>query len=188
MLNTVQDRDFLYVPAAAAAFGAVRLDDQVPRYVPSFEGHTMKLEDLPHKEFAVPRPRLLQLDGPMLPPLDFRELKQAPAPIISTPVIARHLAMRLSKELAKRAVTQSVDLGGIVLSDPVGCRFQLGVSSVGKVDFALPLAATETAEVLQEIENRLRQMRFNPVTGQNGQNAGLTWGLVFFEIHQGGKE
>src|SRR4051812_46868447 len=100
VLNKVQDQDFLIMPPPAEGAGAVNLDEHFPVFHPTFEGHTLQLEDLPHKTFTMPPARLLQMDAPVLPPLDLSELKSPaadPAKGLDKPA---QLTMRFTGALA----------------------------------------------------------------------------------------
>lgn len=179
LMNKVQDRDFLIVPATTAAASGVTLEARVPVFHPSFEGHKLDLKDLPHKAFSVPPARLLEMDAPVLPPLDLSEIKSVPS-VPGMPVMgAPRLVMKLSGELAGHAMAGVPDFSALTLSDPGSCRFQLGVNAEGRVEFVLPITASEKPDVLEKLTQVLQRLRFvpaspattTPVWGQ----AGFAW-------------
>ena len=187
VLQKVQDRDFLIVPPTSAAAVAVELEEHAPVFHPSFEGHKMELQDLPHKSVRVPPARLLQMDAPVLPPLDLSELKAEPVPVVKASVVAPSLVMKLSGDLATWKVTAPPNLAGMDLADPGKCRFKLGVNADGQVEFVLPLQGKESPEVLQTLTQRLREVRFEPGGRASNKPAGPTWGQVSFEWSKGGE-
>ena len=187
LLQKVQDGDFLIVPPSSSAAVAVELEDHAPVFHPSFEGHKMELQDLPHKSVSVPPARLLQMDAPVLPPLDLSELKAEPMPGAKTLLIPPPLIMKLSGDLAKWEMTAAPNLAGVVLANPGNCRFKLGVNADGRVEFALPLQGKESPEVLQTLTQRLREIRFEPGgAGTQSKTGAPTWGQASFELSKGG--
>lgn len=177
VMNKVQDLDFLILPPASEASGSVSLEEHFPVFHPTFEGHNLQLDDLPHKTFTVPPARLLQMDAPVLPPLDLRELKPV-APAANPAANTSHLAMRFTGPLASRVVIQPADLSGVTLSDPASCRFQLGVNADGLVEVALPLASTESAATIQKLGSIMQKIRF---ASANAGASGPVWGTATFE-------
>lgn len=182
LMNKVQDMDFLILPPSSESAGTVNLEEHSPVFHPTFEGHSLQLQDLPHKAFQVPPARLLQTDAPVLPPLDFSELRPVTATV--KPVVnANPLSLKLSGPLALRAMLQPPDLTGLALSDPPACRFQLGVNPDGTVSVALPVASVESAETLQKLTAVLQSIRFAPASAET---SGPVWGTASFEWSKGG--
>ncbi len=177
VLNKVQDLDFLILPPPAEASGVVSLEEQSPVFHPSFEGHQLQLQDLPHKTFTMPPARLLRMDAPVLPPLNFNELKTTPAPIKPVVTINR-LAMRLSGPLTLRAMTVAPDLTGVTMVDPAACRIELGVNAEGIVDVLLPMASVETPETMKKLRSVIGNMRF---AAANSKDSAPVWGTATFE-------
>jgi hypothetical protein len=178
ILNKVQDLDFLILPTASDAAGSVNLDDRSPVFHPTFEGHTLQLQDLPQKTFSVPPARLLQVDAPVLPPLDLKGIRTEPLAPGPSKAPAAKLKMRLAGPLASRAIARPPELSGILLNDAAACRFQLGVRADGSVEVALPLASTETSETTQKLGQELQAMRFAPSDAKTQEP---TWGTATFE-------
>lgn len=184
IMNKVQDLDFLILPPSAEVSGNVKLEDHSPVFHPTFEGHSLQLQDLPHKAFTEPPARLLQMDVPVLPPLDLSELRPVSSP--ARPGAKElHLKMQLSGALASRAVIRGPGLSAITLSDPAGCRFQLGVGTDGGVEFALPIASSEGKEVVEKLTAILLKVRFAPADSGGARTAGPTWGVASFEWSNG---
>jgi hypothetical protein len=177
LLNKVHDVDFLILPPQGEASGTVSLDEHAPVFHSTLEGHKLQLEDLPHQAIPIPPARLLQMDAPVLPPLDLSELKSTPAAAKAV-VNVRGLTIRINGPLALRAMTHPPDLSGIFLSDPSACRFQIGVNSDGVVEVALPLASTENSEVLQKLGNVVQRIRFAPASTKGAEPV---WGTATFE-------
>ena len=183
LMNRVQDCDFLILPPTDST-GAISLEEHAPVFHPSFEGHRLQLQDLPNKAFTVPPARLLQMDAPVLPPQDFSELKpNAISPAVKSMVTLPRIELRLSGPLSLRGIKRPVDLSGITLVDPSGCRFQLGVNADGSVDVALPLASTEDTETLQKVTAALQALRFTPASVKSSSPV---WGTASFEWTPGG--
>lgn len=170
LLSRVQDRDYLLLPTESGMAAGPRLQDHAPVFHPSFEGHQLRALDLPYKAFTVPPARLLNVDKPVLPPLDLSELKdRAPARAEDDPPApAARLTVTFQGDLAHRPLLAEVDLQGIPLEYPESCRFQLGVNAAGHVEFILPLTTSEKPEVAAttttQILARMRNARFEPVT------------------------
>ncbi len=177
VLNKVHDVDFLILPPPSEVMGSVSLDEHAPVFHPSFEGHKLQLEDLPHQAHPIPPARLLQMDAPVLPPLDLSELKSPVSPVKPLVKTGR-LTMRMTGPLGLRAMTHPPDLGAVSLSDPSACRFQLGVNAEGVVEVALPLASIENPEALQKLGRLMQAIRFAPATGKD---SGPMWGTATFE-------
>jgi hypothetical protein len=177
VLNKMHDVDFLILPAPSEAVGSVSLDEHAPVFHPTFEGHKLQLQDLPHQAQPIPPARLLQMDAPVLPPLDLGELKSPVSPVKPLAKAGR-LTMRMTGPLALRAMTHPPDLGAVSLSDPSTCRFQLGVNADGVVNVALPMASIENPETLQKLGRLLQAIRFAPASAGN---AGPMWGTATFE-------
>ena len=180
LMQKVLDQDYLVVPTGSDLPGVVDLATQAPRFRPSFEGHEMTLLDLPQKTTPVPPARLLQVDEPLLPPLDLSALKPLPAtpPPATRPT---RLTLRLTGALESRRPERPPDFTGITLADPGTCRFQLGVKPDGRVDFALPMDSAEDPEVLRRLTTLLRSLRFNAVPGSSSAAA---WGVVGFTAEE----
>ncbi len=163
ILNKVRDRDFLVLPGDEATSDRLRLDDRAPVFHPSYEGHRLELQDLPHKAFTVPPARLLKVDEPVLPPLDLSELKQPETPSSTEEVAPEpRLEMVLSGDLAERKLVVPPDLSGISPAYPGGHKFQLVANADGRVWFVLPLRDTENLEISRSLAERLLKMRFEP--------------------------
>jgi hypothetical protein len=177
VLNRMHDVDFLILPPASEAVGSMNLDDHSPVFHSTFEGHKLQLQDLPHKTVPLPPARLLQMDAPVLPPLDLSELRSLPT-TVSPVVNTARLTMRLTGPLALRAMAAPPDLSGVAMGDPSSCRFQLGVNSDGVVTLALPLATTESPETMQKLGSAMRNIRFAPASARD---SAPVWGTAVFE-------
>jgi hypothetical protein len=172
LMNKVQDLDFMILPPPSERVGSANLDEHSPVFHPTFEGHKLQLQDLPQKTFTVPPARLLQMDAPVLPPLDLRESRTSP-PSAKAAGRSSRLTIKFSGPLASRAVTRAPDLSNISLDGPAACRFQLGVNAEGGVDVALPLSSSENAETMKELTSLLQGLRFAPAgEKQNGPMLG----------------
>lgn len=181
ILNKVQDRDFLVLPSDDPSVDEARLEEHAPVFHPSYEGHKLSLQDLPHKPFTVPPARLLKVDEPVLPPLDLSELKRPaeeadPASKDSAP----HLVMKLSGALAARKMIHPPDLTGVAPADPGAHRIQLGVDARGRVWFALPLRESENLAVSADLTERISQARFEPLAGNKESADAPAWGVATF--------
>ena len=191
LLSRVQDRDYLLLPSDNynPASGP-SLQESAPVFHPSFEGHQLKVQDLPYKAFTVPPARLLNVDKPVLPPLDLSDLKgepRAPAPGKTkerpSPAQAK-LVVNFVGDLAKRELVAQPDLSEVPLAYPESCRFQMGVDAAGRVEFILPVNTSEKPEVTPQMAgqllDRLQALRFQPQTAASGgkSNAGPTWGTA----------
>lgn len=181
ILNKVQDRDFLVLPGDDPAADAARLEERAPVFHPSYEGHQLSLQDLPHKPFTVPPARLLKVDEPVLPPLDLGELKRPEEPLAPASTdSAPRLVMKLTGALAKRKMIHPPDFTGLAPADPGAHRIQLGVDAHGRVWFALPLRESENLAVSAGLTERVSQARFEPAPGEEGAADAPTWGLATF--------
>jgi hypothetical protein len=163
------------------------LEDRAPVFHPSYEGHQLSLQDLPHKPFTVPPARLLKVDEPVLPPLDLGELKRAeagsaPGAKNATP----RLALKLTGTLATRKMIHPPDLTGLSPTDPAALCIQLGVDAHGRVWFALPLRESENLQMSSDLVARLAQARFEPLEVKNATGGKLpaleppVWGIATF--------
>ncbi|HSI64076.1 MAG TPA: hypothetical protein VLE43_13195 [Candidatus Saccharimonadia bacterium] len=187
ILSKVQDRDFLVLPSDDPGTGASRLEDHAPVFHPSYEGHQLSLQDLPHKPFTVPPARMLKVDEPVLPPLDLAELKRAEAD--SAPGAknaAPRLALKLTGALATRKLIHPPDLSGLSPADPGALCVQLGVDANGRVWFALPLRESESLQMSSDLAARLTQARFEPLAAKDAASGNLlgqeppVWGIATF--------
>jgi hypothetical protein len=181
ILNKVQDRDFLVLPSDDPIANAAMLEERAPVFHPSYEGHQLSLQDLPHKPFTVPPARLLKVDEPVLPTLDLSELKrptgeQAPASTDAAP----RLVMKLTGALASRKMLHPPDFTGLAPTDPGAHRIQLGVDAHGRVWFALPLRESENLAVSAGLTERVSQARFEPVAGKEQSADAPVWGVATF--------
>jgi hypothetical protein len=187
ILNKVQDRDFLVLPGEDPGTEAARLEDRAPVFHPSYEGHQLSLQDLPHKPFTVPPARMLKMDEPVLPPLDLAELKRADASSApNAKTAAPRLALKLTGALAKRKMIHPPDLAGLSPADPATLCIQLGVDAHGRVWFALPLRESESVQMSSDLASRLTQARFEPLDAKSGSEGSLlaqeppVWGIATF--------
>jgi hypothetical protein len=181
ILNKVQDRDFLILPGDDPGTDASRLEDHAPVFHPSYEGHKLSLQDLPHKPFTVPPARLLKVDEPVLPPLDLSELKYAAKDGQAPPKeAAPRLVMKLSGNLATRKMIHPPDLTGISPANPGAHHIQLGVDAHGRVWFTLPLRESENPAMASELTERLAQVRFEPVEEKKKDDQAPSWGVASF--------
>lgn len=176
LLHRVQDRDFAIVPDVGDGSLAVRLENLVPLFHPTFEKHEMQLQDLPHKPYSVPPPRLLDATAPVLPALDLSDLKPPramPAGSSGKPT----LALTFSGDLATRKITRAPDFTALGLTDPEAWRFYIGVESNGRVSFAIPLAAGEQPKLGAQLAALFSDLRFKPV---KGESPAIAWSTVTF--------
>jgi hypothetical protein len=177
VLEKVHDVDFLILPPQSESVGSISLEEHSPVFHSTFEGHQLLLQDLPHTTMPMPPARLLQMNAPVLPPLDLSELK-SPTGNAKPPGGAPRMTMRISGPLQLRALTQAPDLSQITLNDPTTCRFQLGVNSDGIVNVALPVASSESVETMQKLGNLLQEIRFAPASVKG---SAPVWGTAIFE-------
>ncbi|RBP39026.1 hypothetical protein DES53_11049 [Roseimicrobium gellanilyticum] len=181
ILNKVQDRDFLVLPSDDPGANAARLEDHAPVFHPSYEGHQLGLQDLPHKPFTVPPARLLKVDEPVLPPLDLSGLKRPVEDAMPTSKeSAPRLVVKLTGALATRKMIHPPDLAGLAPADPGAHHIQLGVDAHGRVWFALPLRESENLVASAELTERLTRTRFEPVTVKKESAETPTWGVATF--------
>jgi hypothetical protein len=181
ILNKVQDRDFLVLPGDDPSADEAKLEENAPVFHPSYEGHQLSLQDLPHKPFTVPPARLLKVDEPVLPPLDLGELKRpAEEAAPSSKETSPHLVMKLTGPLATRKMIHPPDLTGLAPADPGAYRIQLGVDATGRVWFALPLRESENLVASADLTERISQARFEPVVGKKDSADAPTWGVATF--------
>jgi hypothetical protein len=192
ILSKVQDRDFLVLPSEDTGTGAARLEDHAPVFHPSYEGHQLSLQDLPHKPFTVPPARLLKVDEPVLPPLDLGELKRAEAGSAPGAVnAAPRLALKLTGALATRKMIHPPDLTGLSPADPAAIRIQLGVDAHGSVWFALPLRESENLQMSSDLVARLTLARFEPLETKGAEGGKVpaqeppVWGIATFAWEPG---
>jgi hypothetical protein len=177
VLDKVHDVDFLILPPPSEAAGSVSLEDHSPVFHSTFEDHKLQLQDLPHTTLPMPPARLLQMNAPVLPPLDLSELK-SPAGKAKPTGSAPKLTMRISGPLQLRALIQPPDLSQVALNDPSTCRFQLGVNADGIVNVALPVASSESAETMQKLSHLMQGIRFAPASTRG---SAPVWGTAMFE-------
>ena len=179
LMQKVLDQDYLVVPSSSDLPSHMDLAEHAPRFRPSFEGHELTLLDLPQKAAPVPPARLLQVDEPVLPPMDLSGLK--PMAAVQTPSKKTpKLVLRLSGGLEGRTPERVPDFSNLALADPGACRFQLGVKPDGSVEFALPMDAVEDPASLHRLTTQLRSIRFNPVPGTAGGTP--VWGIASFAL------
>jgi hypothetical protein len=177
VLEKMHDVDFLILPPPSEAVGSVSLEEHSPVFHSTLEGHKLQLQDLPHTTLPMPPARLLQMNAPVLPPLDLSDLK-SPAGTTKPAGTAPRLAVRISGPLQLRAMTHPPDLSQVTLNDPSTCRFQLGVNSDGIVNVALPVSSNESADTIQKLGNLLQEIRFAPASARG---SAPVWGTAIFE-------
>ncbi len=187
MLGRTGDQDHLLLPAPPEAAENGLAGEQVPIFHPSFEGHKLELQDLPHKSASTPPARLLNPDEPVLPLLDLRDLKDVKA---ESPQEARRLelTLKLSGALAERTLAGKPDLAGFELLEPDAGRFRLGVDASGRTFFALPLGVFERPGVVQKLSQKLLGIRFAPQVAKGKADPAQpavapapTWGVAEFQ-------
>lgn len=179
IMNRVQDIDHLVLPTSSDITNPINLDERAPVFHPSFENHVFALQDLPYKAFKVPPARLLDTTTPILPPLDLSDLKEAPT------VIQRHatgpsLTMKLSGDLASRALLNTPNFTPLGFTDTEAYRFQLGVDSHGHVAFALPIRDAANPEMTKLIVQHLTQLRFQALPVKDASVGKPVWGVATF--------
>lgn len=181
LLSRVQDRDYLLLPSDTDATAGPSLQEHAPVFHPSFEGHQLRALDLPYKAFTVPPARLLNVDKTVLPPLDLSELKAAPAgkaesAAAKAPASPKaKLSVSIVGDLAKRPLVAPPDLSQLALHYPDSCRFQLGVNAEGRVEFILPMEASEKSEISPQVSaqvlDQLQVLQFQPLAATGGVGA-----------------
>jgi hypothetical protein len=188
IMNRVRDVDYLLLPSRHQQDSAPTLQSQAPVFHPSFEGHQLTLQDLPHRQFTAPPPRLLDADAPVLPPLDLSELKSHnPRPVFAqanTNDKKRHSRLRMKFHgLAESRLPRNVpDVFDVPVIDPGTCRFKIGIISDGRVAVALPLSTPEPPAAGASLADRVRRLRFAPLTPEMVKDApAIEWGEISFE-------
>lgn len=166
LLHRVRDQDFAIIPSGGLDGPRVRLEDHAPLFHPSFEKREIRLEDLPHKTYTVPPPRLLDFTAPVLPALDFSDLK----PPRATPSDGANdnpvLALEFTGSLATRKLLHAPDFTALSLTDPESWRFHVGVEANGRISIAMPTALGEQSKLLPIILEKLNGARFMPAAGR----------------------
>lgn len=162
LIRRVMDRSFALLPTTEDAMpgrGGVPL--AAPPFVPSFQGHSLKLKELVVQESASRVPRLFALDQDTLPPL-------APMPVpleAATPTAGPVLRMMVESGLEQRAPTDllvgAADAAQLAQADLSGIRFQVAVGPLGQVLLALPLADAEAPAVMERLHGLVAGLRFS---------------------------
>lgn len=173
LLSRVQDRDYLLLPSDSDASAGPSLQEHAPVFHPSFEGHQLRALDLPYKAFTVPPARLLNVDKTVLPPLDLSELKSPPKEkrdgTVSAPPSGTKAKLSVSflGDLANRPLVKQPDLSLLSLEYPESCRYQLGVDAEGRVEFILPISASEKPDLSPkanaQVLDQLQVLQFQPL-------------------------
>ncbi|MEY4484899.1 MAG: hypothetical protein RL693_2351 [Verrucomicrobiota bacterium] len=180
ILNRVQDVDHLMLPTSSDVTNPINLDERAPVFHPSFENHVFALQDLPYKAVKVRPARLLDTTTPILPPLDLSDLKDAPT-VIQRRGNGPKLSMKLSGDLASRALLNTPNFAASGLTDATAYRFQLGVNARGQVSFALPISDSGTPEVSQKIMQQLAQLKFQALPAKDAAADKPVWGIASFQ-------
>jgi len=179
LLHRVQDQDFAIIPGTGGDVPAVRLEDHAPLFHPSFEKREIRLEDLPHKTYTVPPPRLLDFTAPVLPALDFSDLKPPRAMPSDSAHVSPVLAVEFTGSLAARKLLHPPDFTDLSLTDPESWRFHVGVEASGRISIAMPTAVGEQSKLLPLILEKLNGARFKPAPGAKESiewsSASLRW-------------
>ncbi|TLD72012.1 hypothetical protein FEM03_04615 [Phragmitibacter flavus] len=189
IMNRVRDVDYLLLPTRNHQDNSPSLQRLAPVFRPSFEGHQLVLQDLPHRPFTAPPPRLIDVDAPVLPPLDLSELKELP-PQISSSGKAKTRTPRLRMKfhgLAEARLPRTLpDLSEVPLTDPSTCRFKIAVAPDGRITFALPLTNPDQAAAASLLTERVRRLRFaalpqTPEATTQHTSSATQWGEISFE-------
>lgn len=180
IMNRVQDIDHLVLPTSSDITNPVNLEERVPVFHPSFENHVFSLQDLPYKAFKVRPARLLDTTTPILPPLDFSDLKETPT-VIQRRGNGPSLAIRLNGDLASRALLHPPDFSQIGLTDAGAYRFQLGVNAQGHTTFVLPISDNAHPEITRQLTEQLTQLRFQALPTKDAAGAKPAWGIATFQ-------
>jgi|GEM_PF-609929 len=193
IMNKVRDVDYLILSQNKEMEDSASLSGMAPVFHPSFEGHQLTLQDLPHRPFVPQPPRLMDSDEPVLPPLDLSELKgesrsvALPKPASSK---AARLVMKFEGLPAERLPKSIPDLSEVPVTDPEAYRFKIGVNADGRVSFTLPVSAPDQPAVVALLTERIRRLRFAPVANDEGADKTEAlvepqWGDVLFEWRAG---
>lgn len=177
ILNRVQDVDHLILPTSSDVTNPIKLDERAPVFHPSFENHVFALQDLPYKAVKVGPARLLDTTSPILPPLDLSDLKETPT-VIRRRGDGPSLTMKLSGDLAHRAMLNTPDFSQLGLTEPDAYRIQIGVNPNGRVTFALPLSDNANPEVTKQLIQQLTQLRFQPIPAKDLSIAKPVWSIA----------
>lgn len=195
IMNKVRDVDFMVLPEKSGQRENPSLQELAPVFHPSFEGHELKLQDLPHRPFVATSPRLLDANEPVLPDLDLRELKEKASPQVGgsrKDGAKSRLRMKLHGLPEDRLPRTLPHLGDVPVFDPAQCRFRIAVAADGRVVFALPIHAVDAEPAARWLTERVNRLRFAPLAdagsgspttpSQNPPGADqVQWGEVTFE-------
>jgi len=164
LIHRAQDRSFALLSDSDSV---LPLDGPMLSFRPSFEGHQIALRELESAPVAL-QPRLLSVKPDVLPPVPRRATEPVLAPQAAT------LRAVMSTSLAKRGPA-SVELSGIMLTQPTRVQFRVAVGSSGQIVTALPLSSTDEAGVMSQLHAAVSNLRFAPSEVKR-----LEWGEISF--------
>lgn len=145
------------------------LEQKLLSFHPSFEGHELKLRDLPPATQTIREPRLFTPGVDVLPPVARPATEPVPAPV--APAMLQAV---MSSVLAKRGPAQ-VPLPGITLTQPTRVQFRIAIGAAGQVITALPLGNAEDAGVMDQLQAAVNALQFAP-----SEIRRIEWGEVSF--------
>jgi hypothetical protein len=164
LIHRAQDRSFALLSDSGSV---LPLDGPLLSFRPSFEGHQIALLGLESAPAAL-QPRLLAVKPDVLPPVPRRATEPVTAPPAAT------LCAVMSPSLAKRGPA-SVELSGIMLTQPTRVQFRVAVGSAGQIVTALPLSSADDAGVMNQLHAAVSNLRFAPSEVKR-----LEWGEISF--------
>jgi hypothetical protein len=176
LINRTRDENFLLLGQGTRQ--STRLPDEqshFPVFQPSFQGHEMKLVDLPVEPDVRELPRLFSIQQLPLPPVT-TVAKPIPVNPEKTGTPSPRVALNVLGNLKKRWL-QKEELGKEVkLDDPSPVRFSIGVDDKGQVASVVPLWTTTEGRQYRVMHRAVTQLRFKP-----SPKKPLEWGEVSFE-------
>lgn len=153
LIHQAMDRSFPILPVESGP--VPRVPAVLPRLVPSYLGHELKLRPLPADFAEMSTPPLVTTTMSLLPP---------PAPAPPGPDTApRKQVLRAFFEggLAARA-PQRVEIPGVPLAETARPVFHVIVDARGRVVAALPLAPAEVPEMTANLRDVVAELIFQP--------------------------
>ncbi|WP_395717374.1 hypothetical protein [Prosthecobacter sp.] len=164
LIHRAQDRSFALLSDTDSV---LPLDGPMFSFRPSFEGHQIGLRGL-ESSSGPTQPRMLAVRPDVLPPVPRRATEPVTAPPAAT------LRAVMSPSLAKRGPA-SVELEGILLTQPTRVQFRVAVGPAGQIVTALPLSSADDAGVMRQLHAAVSNLRFAPSEANN-----MEWGEISF--------
>lgn len=166
LIHRAQDRSFALLSDAEPVVPV--LANPQMAFHPSFAGHQIRLRELDLPSPAIRQPRLFTASADVLPPVPHRAVDSVAAP----PEARLHAIM--SPALAKRGPA-SVVLSPVKLTQPTRVQFRVAIGAAGQIVTALPLSRVDDAEVMQQLHDAVRALRFAPSEVKR-----VEWGEISF--------